>query len=97
MVPVRNIGGRNRRKGRLDAPVLLRVLHLPHRMPDAVLRDKVVERLPGRHLVHHPVHRPVGPVGQENGTGVRVCRVHMADAVDLFILPCIFVLFDDAL
>ena len=96
-MPVRNVSGRDLLKRASHGCNLLPVPDDPYPVPDPILCHKIIDRLLFFYPFHNPLNRIILSVSQENRACVGIGGIHMADAVDLFILPCIFVLFDDAL
>ena len=93
---VRNIGGRYLSKCILHRPYHCPVPNHPHPVPDSVIRHKIIDGQAGLDLGHQPFDGFILPVGQEYGTGMGIGSIHMADTVNLLILPCILMLLYDA-
>ena len=67
----------------------------PDRVPHAVLRGEVVQRIAGRHLAREGVDSRVASIGQEHDARLSAQFDHVASAIVLFIAPGPFVLPDD--
>ena len=96
MVAVGNIQRRDGGKQPLQLFAQGRAIHHPHRLLHIILH-KIIHR----GMFAHPsrkrqLHRRGAAIGQENGTGIGVAGVHMADSVRLLGGQSVLVLFDHA-
>ena len=64
-------------------------------MSDAVRTYKIKNRRFLLCFLDQFFHFRIFPVGQEDWAGLGIANVHVADAVDFFIFPGIFMLFDN--
>ena len=94
MVSVGDIGRRNVGKC-LDQRVdLLGIGYTPYTMRNAVLGNKVAQGGFGTDIIHQGVNCRTITVGKEDGPGLSIERIDMANAVALLLLKRIFVLLD---